>query len=51
MLNLYRRHLQTCPHRAKARSYTKCSYPIWVDGLLAGKAVAARWGKKPKKGE
>jgi hypothetical protein len=38
MLNLYRRHLQTCPHRAKGQSYTKCSCPIWADGQLDGGA-------------
>ncbi len=37
MLNLYRRHLQKCRHRAKGQNYTKCSCPIWIDGELDGK--------------
>jgi integrase/recombinase XerC len=37
MLNLYRRHLQKCPHRAKGTEYTKCSCPIWCDGELNGR--------------
>jgi site-specific recombinase XerD len=37
MLNLYRRHVRDCPHRAKGREHTKCSCPIWADGLLDGK--------------
>jgi hypothetical protein len=37
MLNLWRRHLQECPHRNKGREYTKCSCPIWCDGDLNGK--------------
>jgi site-specific recombinase XerD len=37
MLNLYRRHLRKCPHRAKGQNYTKCSCPIWCDGEVAGK--------------
>jgi Phage integrase, N-terminal SAM-like domain len=36
MLILWRRHLQTCAHRAKGRDYTKCSCPIWCDGELNG---------------
>ena len=37
MLNLYRRHVRKCPHRAKGQAYTKCSCPIWCDGELNGK--------------
>jgi site-specific recombinase XerD len=37
MLNLYRRHVQNCPHRAKGAAYSKCSCPIWCDGDLNGK--------------
>ncbi|HZY74559.1 MAG TPA: tyrosine-type recombinase/integrase [Edaphobacter sp.] len=36
MLAIYRRHLRSCPHAAKGRAYTKCSCPIWVDGILDG---------------
>src|SRR5215471_917908 len=32
-LGLYRRHLAACPHRDKGRQFTKCSCPIWVDGI------------------
>jgi len=34
MLNLYRRHVRTCPGRAKGQEFTKCSCPIWCDGEL-----------------
>ena len=37
MLNLYRRHLQKCPHRAKGAGFTKCKCPVWCDGELHGK--------------
>jgi site-specific recombinase XerD len=36
MLNLWRRHLKSCAHRRKGRSYTKCSCPIWCDGEIDG---------------
>lgn len=39
MLNLWRRHLERCPH--KLRKYKNCSCPIWVQGNLHGK-----WMKK-----
>ena len=39
MLNLYRRHLKQCAHRAKGAAYTKCSCPIWCDGKLNGQRV------------
>ncbi len=35
MLNLWRRHLKSCPHRL--RTYKKCGCPIWVQGTLHGK--------------
>lgn len=35
MLNLWRRHLKSCPHRV--RTYKKCGCPIWVQGTLHGK--------------
>ena len=34
MLNLWRRHLKSCPHRS--RTYKKCGCPIWVQGTLHG---------------
>jgi site-specific recombinase XerD len=37
MLSLWRRHLKSCPHGEKGRSYTKCSCPIWCDGEIDGK--------------
>ena len=37
MLQLYRRHSRTCPHRKKGRRYTKCKCLIAVDGELHGK--------------
>ena len=36
MLNLWRRHLKSCPHRRKGRSHTKCSCPVWCDGEVDG---------------
>src|SRR5437870_1229785 len=39
MLTLYRRHSDTCPHRAKGQNYTKRSCPIWCDGEKNGKRV------------
>jgi integrase/recombinase XerC len=35
-LNLYRRHLHECPHKAKGQAYIKCNCPIWCDGELNG---------------
>jgi integrase/recombinase XerD len=37
MLNLYRRHMASCPHRA--RTYRKCGCPIWVQGTLRGEWI------------
>jgi integrase/recombinase XerD len=37
MLNLYRRHLESCHHRA--RSAKKCACPIWVQGTLRGEII------------
>jgi hypothetical protein len=56
MLNLYRRHLKTCQHRAKGQNYTKCSCPIWCDGELDGKrfrrSVGLRdWSRAVKRAE
>ena len=39
MLSLWRRHMKSCPHRA--RTYKKCGCPIWVQGTLHDK-----WLKK-----
>jgi hypothetical protein len=39
MLNLYRRHLKDCAHRAKGAAYTKCNCPVWCDGELNGKRI------------
>jgi len=36
-LNIYRRHLESCKHRAAGAAYTKCSCPIWCDGELNGR--------------
>lgn len=37
MLSLWRRHLKSCPHKAKGRAHTKCACPIWCDGEVDGK--------------
>lgn len=39
MLSLFRRHLKSCPHRAKGRAHTKCDCPVWCDGLIGGRRV------------
>jgi integrase/recombinase XerD len=43
MLNLWRRHLRSCPHSKKKspRKWKNCQCPIWVQGNLHGK-----WLKK-----
>jgi len=37
MLQIYRRHLKSCPHTS--RSYRRCSCPIWVQGTLGGETI------------
>jgi site-specific recombinase XerD len=32
----YRRHLQSCPERARGQNYTLCDCPIWCDGTIGG---------------
>ena len=39
MLNPYRRHVKSCPHRSDGRKYRRCRCPIWVDGTLDGHDV------------
>ncbi len=39
MLTLWRRHIKSCKHRDKGRSYCKCQCPVWADGMLNGKRV------------
>lgn len=39
MLTVYRRHLQTCPHKAEGRRYRRCKCPIWIDGFAGGRDV------------
>jgi site-specific recombinase XerD len=34
MLTPYRRHTETCPHRAKGQHYTLCQCPTWCYGQL-----------------
>ncbi len=36
MLNLWRRHVASCPHRHKGRKYLKCQCPIWMDWRFDG---------------
>lgn len=64
MLELYRRHSETCKYRDKGQGFTKCSCPIWCYGELAGKPIrksmklrdwsraarrADQWEKEPAK--
>lgn len=46
MLNIYRRHLKKCPHRAKGAAYSKCKCPIWCDGELSGKRYRRSLGTR-----
>lgn len=39
MLTIWRRHTETCAHRAKGRDYLKCDCPLWADGYLHGKRL------------
>ena len=39
MLTLYRRHVDSCPHKSKGRSWTRCKCPIWCDGTVAGREI------------
>jgi len=39
MLSLWRRHEGKCPHKAKGRSWTKCSCPVWSDGEFDGRRI------------
>ena len=43
MLNLWRRHLRSCPHSRKPnpRKWKNCKCPLWVQGSLHGE-----WMKK-----
>lgn len=36
MLDLFRRHLPTCPHREKGRAYKRCDCPVHCDGEYKG---------------
>lgn len=37
MLNIYRRHQKSCPH--KSRYYRRCQCPVWVQGTLRGETI------------
>lgn len=39
MLSPYRRHLKTCPHRAKGSGYSLCPCPLWAYGELGGRTI------------
>ena len=39
MVEAYRRHAATCPHRNKGANYTLCECPIWCRGTLAGEYI------------
>jgi hypothetical protein len=34
MLILYRRHLATCEHKKKGRTFKRCHCPIWIQGTV-----------------
>lgn len=37
VLEPYRRHLKSCPHRAEGIGWQRCSCPVWCDGELGGR--------------
>jgi integrase/recombinase XerD len=39
MLNLFRRHLTRCAHRAKGRKHRSCHCPLMVEGTLRGMMI------------
>ncbi len=39
MLNLFRRHIATCPHRKQGRKHFRCSCPIWIDWRVGGQRI------------
>ena len=39
MLTIFRRHLRSCKHSKKGRSYRACGCPLSVEGLLEGKMI------------
>jgi integrase len=39
MLTRYRRHRSDCPHAKKGRRHTRCSCPIWTDGMAGGRRI------------
>lgn len=39
MLTVFRRHLTTCKHAKKGRSYRSCGCPLYVEGILHGEQV------------
>lgn len=47
-LELYRRHLKTCPEKKKGIGCTDCSCPVWVDGPhpISGKRVRRSVGTR-----
>ncbi len=54
MLTLFRRHLDTCPHREEGRAWTKCQCPIHCDGLVNGRRIrrsmeTVNWGRATRR--
>jgi integrase/recombinase XerD len=39
MLDLYRRHLRSCPYQGQGRRHKRCSCPVWCDGTVNGKDI------------
>jgi integrase len=36
-ISIFRRHLLSCPHKAKGRRYDRCGCPIWADARPLGR--------------
>jgi hypothetical protein len=39
VITVYRRHLETCPHKRKGRKFRTCNCPIHIQGIVNGFAV------------
>lgn len=54
MLTLFRRHLDTCPHRDQGRAFLKCDCPIHCDGMVKGRRIresmnTSNWGRATRR--
>ena len=45
-LSVCRRHEADCAHRSQGRSYTKCSCPLWMQGVHDGQPIRQSLGTR-----